>query len=320
MKSGHTAAGARAASSHTAALAGSGGRGRRALPPDRRPPRRHAGRAPRPGGAAFAPAAAARTAGGGADQRRRPRHPLRRRVRGGRPDPADALRPHRDGAARHSCPRRRATRIPSTSLGLGDGGRLRARGAASARRSARRRADRPVRPARQRGSRRGRRCHRARCARRREARAGVAARRRGGRAAVGVRRLSVPGIRGSRARSRRRAGRLAEPAGRDRSRARRHRPGGGRGDRRRRLEDARTAAGSTPSETKQLLEAYGIPLVPQRDADSPQEAADAARELGFPVVVKSAAAGSHKTETGGVALDLATRPPSSRPRRASAAR
>ncbi len=59
-----------------------------------------------------------------------------------------------------------------------------------------------------------------------------------------------------------------------------------------------------PEETKQLLEAYGIPLVPQRDASSPQEAADAARELGFPVVVKSAAAGSHKTESGGVALDL----------------
>ena len=33
----------------------------------------------------------------------------------------------------------------------------------------------------------------------------------------------------------------------------------------------------------------------------------AARELGFPVVVKSAAAGAHKTESGGVALDLARR-------------
>ena len=37
------------------------------------------------------------------------------------------------------------------------------------------------------------------------------------------------------------------------------------------------------------------------DAD---EAARAAAELGFPAVVKSAAAGAHKTETGGVALDL----------------
>ena len=32
----------------------------------------------------------------------------------------------------------------------------------------------------------------------------------------------------------------------------------------------------------------------------------AARSLGFPVVVKSAAAGAHKTETGGIALDLST--------------
>ena len=63
-----------------------------------------------------------------------------------------------------------------------------------------------------------------------------------------------------------------------------------------------------PDEAKQLLQAYGVPLVPQRDADSPEEAADAARELGFPVVVKSAAAGSHKTESGGVALDLRDEP------------
>lgn len=34
------------------------------------------------------------------------------------------------------------------------------------------------------------------------------------------------------------------------------------------------------------------------------EAVAAARELGFPVVVKTAAPGAHKTETGGVALDL----------------
>jgi acyl-CoA synthetase (NDP forming) len=53
-----------------------------------------------------------------------------------------------------------------------------------------------------------------------------------------------------------------------------------------------------------LLAAYGVPLVPQLDAGSPAEAAVAARELGFPVVVKSAAAGAHKSESGGVALDL----------------
>jgi acyl-CoA synthetase (NDP forming) len=59
-----------------------------------------------------------------------------------------------------------------------------------------------------------------------------------------------------------------------------------------------------PDEAKRLLETYGIPVVPQRDAATPEEAAAAARELGFPVVVKSALAGAHKTESGGIALDL----------------
>jgi acyl-CoA synthetase (NDP forming) len=56
---------------------------------------------------------------------------------------------------------------------------------------------------------------------------------------------------------------------------------------------------------RSLLEAYGVPLVPEREAAGPAEAAAAARELGFPVVVKTATPGAHKTETGGVALDLA---------------
>jgi acetyl coenzyme A synthetase (ADP forming)-like protein len=60
-----------------------------------------------------------------------------------------------------------------------------------------------------------------------------------------------------------------------------------------------------PAEATLLLQAYGIPLVPQRDAASPEEAAAAACVLGFPVVVKIAAAGAHKSESGGVALDLA---------------
>jgi len=57
-------------------------------------------------------------------------------------------------------------------------------------------------------------------------------------------------------------------------------------------------------ETRRLLEAYGIPLVAERVADDPAEAAEAAAALGFPVVVKTAEAGAHKTERGGVALDL----------------
>jgi acetyl coenzyme A synthetase (ADP forming)-like protein len=59
-----------------------------------------------------------------------------------------------------------------------------------------------------------------------------------------------------------------------------------------------------PAEARDLLLAYGIPLVGERVAEGPDSAAAAAGELGFPVVVKSAAPGAHKTETGGVALDL----------------
>ena len=61
----------------------------------------------------------------------------------------------------------------------------------------------------------------------------------------------------------------------------------------------------TPTEVRALLAAYGIPFVAERDAASADEAVEAAHELGFPVVVKSAVPGAHKTETGGVALDLA---------------
>ena len=53
-----------------------------------------------------------------------------------------------------------------------------------------------------------------------------------------------------------------------------------------------------------LLEAYGIPLVPERIAHTADEAEAAALELGFPVVVKTAVPGVHKTDIGGVALDL----------------
>lgn len=56
--------------------------------------------------------------------------------------------------------------------------------------------------------------------------------------------------------------------------------------------------------TRRLLEAYGIPLVPERVVDTPDAAVRAAHELGFPVVVKTAVPGAHKTEQGGVVLDL----------------
>jgi acetyl coenzyme A synthetase (ADP forming)-like protein len=60
-----------------------------------------------------------------------------------------------------------------------------------------------------------------------------------------------------------------------------------------------------PDETRRLLEAYGIPVVPQREVDGIDEAVAAARELGFPAVVKTAEPGVHKVDVGGVALDLA---------------
>jgi acetyl coenzyme A synthetase (ADP forming)-like protein len=53
-----------------------------------------------------------------------------------------------------------------------------------------------------------------------------------------------------------------------------------------------------------LLTAYGVPLVGERTAANADAAVAAADELGYPVVVKTAAAGVHKTETGGVHVDL----------------
>ncbi len=60
-----------------------------------------------------------------------------------------------------------------------------------------------------------------------------------------------------------------------------------------------------PGQARALLEAYGLPVVPERVVATAEAAAEAAQELGFPVVVKSAAAGVHKTESGGVVLNLA---------------
>jgi acyl-CoA synthetase (NDP forming) len=60
-----------------------------------------------------------------------------------------------------------------------------------------------------------------------------------------------------------------------------------------------------PGETRAVLQAFGIPLVDERIAVDAPAAVAAAGELGYPVVVKSAEPGAHKTEVGGVALDLA---------------
>src|SRR4029079_3002289 len=60
-----------------------------------------------------------------------------------------------------------------------------------------------------------------------------------------------------------------------------------------------------PATVRELLLAFGVPLVPERVAASPDEAVAAGRELAEPPRVKTAAPGAHKTETGGIALDLA---------------
>jgi acetyl coenzyme A synthetase (ADP forming)-like protein len=72
------------------------------------------------------------------------------------------------------------------------------------------------------------------------------------------------------------------------------------------VREAVTAGGGwlDPEQTRRLLEAYGVPLVPERLAATKVAAVEAATELGFPVVLKTAAPGAHKTEQGGIALDL----------------
>jgi acetate---CoA ligase (ADP-forming) len=61
-----------------------------------------------------------------------------------------------------------------------------------------------------------------------------------------------------------------------------------------------------PVEVRALLDAYGIAFVSEEIAESPAQAAAAAAKIGFPVVVKTAEAGVHKTERGAVALGLET--------------
>jgi len=72
--------------------------------------------------------------------------------------------------------------------------------------------------------------------------------------------------------------------------------------------DARRAGRSllTEFESKQMLLAYGIPTVPTRVAGSEVEAVECATAIGYPVVLKlHSRTITHKTEVGGVQLNLA---------------
>jgi acetyltransferase len=64
----------------------------------------------------------------------------------------------------------------------------------------------------------------------------------------------------------------------------------------------------TEFESKKLLEAYGIPVVPTQIATHAEEAARIASEFGFPVVLKLCSETiTHKSDVGGVRLNLVDR-------------
>ena len=61
----------------------------------------------------------------------------------------------------------------------------------------------------------------------------------------------------------------------------------------------------TEVESKQLLEEAGVPTTPARLATTREAAVEAARDVGFPVVLKIVSPQiTHKTDVGGVKLDL----------------
>jgi acetyltransferase len=73
------------------------------------------------------------------------------------------------------------------------------------------------------------------------------------------------------------------------------------------IQDARQGGRTilTEFESKQVLAAYGIPIVETRVAKTEQEAVKAAGEIGYPVVLKLFSETiTHKTDVGGVQLNL----------------
>lgn len=58
------------------------------------------------------------------------------------------------------------------------------------------------------------------------------------------------------------------------------------------------------AEAKKLLEYYAFPVVKTGVARTPDEAANIAMQIGYPVVLKISPQIIHKTEAGGVILDI----------------
>ena len=88
------------------------------------------------------------------------------------------------------------------------------------------------------------------------------------RAGARRRRLRLPGVGRPRARPRGRAGRVAAPPARLGARARRDRPRAAAARSSSERSRPQTTPGSSPAETRELLQAYGIPLVAERVAAS----------------------------------------------------
>jgi acetyltransferase len=73
------------------------------------------------------------------------------------------------------------------------------------------------------------------------------------------------------------------------------------------IENARAEGRTTLSEpeSKELLDAYGIPVAETRETRTVEEAVAAAEDIGYPVVVKLVSHTiTHKSDVGGVRLDL----------------
>ncbi len=71
---------------------------------------------------------------------------------------------------------------------------------------------------------------------------------------------------------------------------------------RKQLENAKSALGEVDS--KQILSEYGIRVSKEQIANSLDQALEASDEIGFPVVLKTAAGATHKTEVKGIHLNL----------------